>query len=85
MRYEEILGNEEESFRQLFDFWRLSPLEKALARVFVRRYALRKRAGDPHVRNPSSGQWRRQFTPRVKDAFDAQYGELIERLGYPAD
>jgi len=32
-----------------------------------------------------SGQWREHFTPRVKEAFDADWAGLVERLGYPPD
>ena len=84
-RYEEIVGAEAEVFRQLFDFYRLSPLERRLANWFASRYSMRRVAADPHLRNPASGQWRKQFTPRVRRAFDARYAGLVRQLGYPTD
>ena len=86
LRYEDILGHEEQAFDRIFDHYGLSTLEKSLGRFFVRRYALRKvKKSDPHVRNPSSGQWRKHFTARVRQAFDSRYGSLVRQLGYPAD
>jgi hypothetical protein len=35
-----------------------------------------------HIRNPSSGQWKKHFTPRVHDAFNERFGEGLARLGY---
>ena len=84
-RYEDIVGHEAAVFRELFDFYGLSPLERRLGTWFARRYSLGRRADDPHVRNPSAGQWRQHFTPRVRRAFDAQYAGLVRLLGYPQD
>ena len=84
-RYEQILGNEAAVFRELFAFYGFSPVERALGGWFARRHEMRKRAGDPHIRDPASGQWRRHFTPRVQRAFDANYGGLVAQLGYPRD
>ena len=84
-RYEEILGNETAVFRRLFGFYGLSPVERALAGAFVRRYSIGRRASDPHVRDPSAGQWRRHFTPRVRRAFETRYAGLVAQLGYPSD
>jgi hypothetical protein len=84
-RYEDILGNEAAVFRELFEFYGLAPLERRLGIWFANRYSIGKRGLDPHIRNPTSGQWRKHFTPRVKRAFDAKYAGLIKLLGYPAD
>ncbi len=84
LRYEDIIGNEVEVFRQLLEFYELSFLERRLGSWFARRHSLRKRAADPHVRNPASGQWREHFTPRVVEAFEARHRGLVEALGYPS-
>jgi len=82
-RYEEILGHELEIFRAIFDHYELSPVERRLGLFFADRHSLaRRQARDPHIRNPTSGQWRKHFTPRVKEAFDADWAGLVERLGY---
>ena len=84
-RYEEIIGNEARVFGELFGFYGLSSLERALGSWFAKRYSLGRLAGDVHVRNPEAGQWRKYFTPRVQRAFDADHPVLVERLGYPAE
>ncbi|WP_196279134.1 sulfotransferase domain-containing protein [Catellatospora vulcania] len=38
-----------------------------------------------HYRNGVPGDWRNHFTERHRKAFRARYGDLAERLGYPAD
>lgn len=84
-RYEDIIGNESRVFRELFDFYGFSSIERRLGDWFARRYSIRKLLGDAHVRNPSPGQWRKHFSSRVQEACDAAHGGLIESLGYPAD
>lgn len=84
-RYEEIVGNEARVFGKLFDIYGLTALERFLGTWFAKRYSLRKLAPDAHVRNPAAGQWRKHFTPRVKQAFDARYAGLVRQLGYAAD
>ena len=86
LRYEQIVGDEQAAFEQLFRFYRLSGLEHRLGLWFARRYSLRKTSRrDAHVRDPSPGQWREHFTPRVRRAFDAEHGGLVEQLGYSSD
>ena len=84
-RYEDIIGNEEEVFRELFAFYGLTALERTLGLWFARRHSFKKRAGDPHIRNPVSGQWREHFTPHVRQRFEAAHPGLIEELGYPSE
>lgn len=84
-RYEDILGHERVLFREIFEFYGLSPLHRALGNWFADRHSIGRRRVDPHVRNPASGQWRRHFTPRVRTAFDSKYAGLLRRLGYPPD
>jgi hypothetical protein len=84
-RYEDIIGSEIRVFRELFDFYDFSAAERKLGEWFVRRYSIRKRAADTHVRNPNPGQWRTHFTPRLAEAFEAQHPGLIQLLGYPSE
>lgn len=85
MRYEDVLGREVESFRRIFRHYGVSAVARGLGALFARRYALRgRRPADPHVRDPSSEQWRRHFTPRILAAFGERHPRLIEHLGYPA-
>lgn len=84
-RYEDVVADGPSVFRELFDFYGLSPLERRLGFWFARRYSIRNRRIDAHVRDPAPGQWRKHFTPRVRRVFDAGYAGLIRELGYPAD
>ena len=84
LRYEDILGSEDAAFQQLFEFYEMSSLERGLGLKLANRYSLGGRGGkDTHVRNPSSGQWRKLFTPRIQSVFDERYGALVKQLGYP--
>ena len=85
LRYEAIIGDQTGAFRELFDFYGLSSFERALGAWFARRYSIRGVKADRHVRDPSAGQWRKHFTPRVKRAFDERYAGLVRQLGYPAE
>ena len=84
-RYEDIIGNEVAVFRELFDFYGVSSVERGLGAFFARRHSIRGQSADPHIRNPASGQWRKHFTPRVRQAFNSEYSGLIRQLEYPAD
>ncbi len=84
-RYEEIVGNETAVFRELFAFYELSAVERALGTWLAGRYSIGRRAGDPHIRNPASGQWREHFTPRLRRAFESAHPGLVKQLGYPSD
>ena len=84
-RYEDILGHEQDVFRELFGFFGLSAVERSLGMIFASRHSIGKRRRDPHIRNPTSGQWRQHFTPRLRQAFNARYSGLVSQLGYPSD
>ena len=38
-----------------------------------------------HVRSGNSGQWRRYFTPALRDAFAQRHGDSLRALGYEQD
>lgn len=83
-RYEDMPGRELEVFNAIFDHYGLSSLEQRLGRFFADRYSLARRSKkDRHIRNPSSGQWRQHFTPKIAAAFQERWGDLICQLGYP--
>jgi hypothetical protein len=84
-RYENIIGHEAEVFRQLFDFYGMSLIERKLGAWLAHRYSLGRRLADPNISHPAAGQWRKHFTPRVRQAFDARYPGLVGQLGYPSD
>ncbi len=83
-RYEDILGNEEQTFRKLFEFYDYSPKEQSIGMFLADRFsAKRRRSNFRHIRNPAANQWREYFTPRVKNYFDSSYENLLLPLGYP--
>lgn len=89
-RYEEILGNERSVFARIFEHYGLSKLERTLGDWFARRYSIqsvarKQESGDAHIRNPTAGQWRRHFTPRLREAFEERHPGLIEQLGYAVE
>ena len=85
-RYEEILGHEAEVFDRIFRFFELPFSARQIGLHHVRRFRASNRGRrSGHIRDPRSGQWRDHFTPAVTAKFSQEYGDLIDRLGYPAD
>ncbi|MCG8469288.1 MAG: sulfotransferase domain-containing protein, partial [Gemmatimonadetes bacterium] len=82
LRYEDVIGDEVSAFERIFDWYGCSSIERRLGVWFARRYAVGRRGGDAHVRDPSPGQWRRHFTPRVAAAFESRHPGLVSALGY---
>lgn len=86
-RYEEILANEREHFRRLFEHYGFS--ERATQRS-VELAALRsvKRLGTKegtHMRSGKPGQWQDTFTEQHIALFKHLTGNLVVRLGYERD
>jgi len=58
-------------------------IEKWSGQLLAVKYSAKKRRNTTaHIRNPMAGQWKEHFTPRVKDYFERQYRDIIERYGY---
>lgn len=85
-RYEDMLGNEAATFWKIVRFLRLPAWTPPAAAWLARRHAADARGGKPgHIRNPASGQWREHFGPQLRRRFAAEYGDVLERYGYPPD
>lgn len=83
VKYEEILGNESDTFKKIYDFYGFPFHTKMAAMVYAGRYSAKSaRRLSTHIRNPSGGQWKELFTPDLKHRFDEQYGGLLEKYGY---
>lgn len=83
IRYEDLVGNEAESFDRIFEFLELPAVARAAARYYARRYsAPRRKAASTHVRNAQAGQWQEAFSAELRAEFTAQYRPLLERYGY---
>jgi len=47
------------------------------------RYAAdKKSSGAGHIRNPTAGQWKASFTPRVEKHFLDRHEPILQRYGY---
>lgn len=82
-RYEDIMGNEPDVFEELFAHYGLSWPTKKLARYFGYRHSAQQKSNrTEHIRNPSSGQWKKHFTPEVERYFNERYSDLLTRYNY---
>ena len=82
-RYEDILGREDEVFREIWSFYGSSWLEKTLGLALANRFsATGKSKLASHIRNPQAGQWSEKFTPRVRQHFEKFHGDLLRQYGY---
>lgn len=82
-RYEDLIGNELDVFRELFSFYGLAWPEKRLALFLTNYFSARKQTGKtPHIRNARTSQWKEHFTPKVISYFEQHFGDLLERYNY---
>lgn len=83
-RYEDIIGHEGETFAEILAFMGLSPIAQRLGARHAERYSMARRRGkNKHIRNPASGQWRDLIPAALVDRIAAEYGDVLERYGYP--
>lgn len=83
LRYEDVIGNEAQTFRRIHRFYGFAPPARAAAAWYADRYSLKGARRHPgHIRNPMSGQWRAHFTPRLTRLFNDRHGDLLEKYGY---
>ena len=82
-RYEDVLGREVEVFDRIFQFYGLPYVTRRIGLHYAHRFRAESFSDrSDHIRDPKMGQWREVFTPEVTRRFDAEYGDLIEFLGY---
>jgi hypothetical protein len=83
-RYEDFLGHEADVMGEIADHygWTGRRKDKLVSAAAVNDSRHRMATGDEHVRNPTSGQWREQFTPRVDAAFMAEWADLLPLHDY---
>ena len=83
LKYEDILGNEVESFRRLALHYSLSAIDTQKFLLFAKRNsASRKLKLGGHMRDPKPSQWRNLFTPKVEAYFNEHQSETLSVLGY---
>lgn len=81
-RYEDIIGNEVETFAAVFEHYRLPLLHRLAGRWLAHKFSAKKQRAMGHIRNPEPNQWRKSFTPRVEAYFNERYQPALERYGY---
>jgi hypothetical protein len=87
LRYEEIIGNEAESFQRIFTHYQFHPQMVARGVALAEQLSLKnvKKKETGHVRKGSPRQWSTEFTPTVKQLFKELNGDLLITLGYEKD
>lgn len=86
LRYEDIVGNEKESFRKIFTHYGLPRPWIRTGMECAEKFARgRSDAKIKHIRSGEPGQWKKEFSPQVKEIFKEQQGELLIHLGYEQD
>jgi len=82
LRYEDVVNNELKAFKELFDFYEVTELEKRIGLFWAKKYSLANVSNTKHVRNAKPGQWKKYFTPKVEKYFYDKYEDIIETLSY---
>ena len=81
-RYEDVILDQVGAFSQILEHLEIKNLEKRKLLFFAKKYALKNRKNDKHIRNPKAGQWRTYFTPEMNKNFVKEYGDILDRYGY---
>ena len=82
-RYEDILGNEIETFDKVSRHLELSSSQRSAVLKYARKFAYNpQKKKDGHIRNPKPSQWKEVFTPNIVKLFNEQYGDILQLHGY---
>jgi len=91
-RYEDLVANEQETFKQIFEFCQLrTPALRRRWIVFRHNFKvltlgrLGRENAKSHLRKGMSGDWKNHFDDDLKRLFKAQYGETLALAGYEKD
>jgi hypothetical protein len=93
LRYEDVLADEDATFRQVFEFLGFSTrgVRRAVTLAGTQSFhrvsgrTLGQPAHGEHLRSGEPGQWKLHFEPRHIEAFTSGAGDLLARLGYDPD
>jgi len=82
-KYEDLIGNEKDVFKDVLKFYGVTWLEKKLVSNLAEKFsAMKQKDKTLHIRNAKSSQWKEHFTPKVHNYFEQKYVELLERYDY---
>lgn len=86
VRFEELVSDPGMAeYRRMFKWLGLPPADRAMAlRIAEANSLFTGRLQSSHVRSGKPAQWRQHFTPALHAKFRRKFGDLPERLGYPA-
>jgi len=86
LRYEDLIGNEDSGFRQLFESYGFTPKAVENCVKIARRHSIeRVRGTSQHIRSGRPGDWRHHFSPEHVAAFKAATGDAAMLLGYESN
>jgi hypothetical protein len=91
LRYEEVFGSEEESFRELFVHYGFDEkmIETGLKYARIYSFANQKKTGktgeNQHLTKGVSGQWKEYFSEELTSLFKQRHQGLLLKLGYEKD
>ncbi len=83
-RYEDIMGRERETFADILAFLGLPWRARRAGAGYAHRHSaanLRKKM--EHIRDATSGQWRHVLPAALVERMAAEYGDVLDRYGYP--
>ena len=84
VRYEDVLGNEPEVIRKIYDFYGFPFHVKQAAVFFAGRYSSKSKfRKSSHIRNSQHGQWKEIFSNQLNEKFVERYGDLLDKYDYP--
>ena len=81
-KYEEIIGNEIDTFKAICEHLQLSKSETFRVLRKAKKLAYKKTTNNKHIRNPKAGQWREHFTKQQNERFVEEYADILERHDY---
>ena len=84
-RYEDVISDQFGAFSEILEHLQIKGFKKRKLLFFAKKYALQNRKMDTHIRDPKGGQWRKYFTPKMNKDFVQEYGDILEKYGYPKE
>lgn len=87
LRYENVIGNETESFNRLFEHYRFHrrARQRGVELATQLRLENQKKGDTKHIRSGETKQWKEELPPRVQEVFKQAHGDVLVQLGYERD
>lgn len=92
-KYEELLADTDGTLRRWYDYLGLvvsdDLIKDIIEKTSFTKLTKGRKQGDEdvtsHFRKGVAGDWKNYFTPKVKEAFKSQYGDILIEWGYEQD